>query len=69
MSGLVEALGKLAHLGRQRLDRCAGHGLLQQQADLGESVTQRADRPVDRAERPESLDADVDFAKPLLEPR
>ena len=64
---VVDAVGELAHLCFERLDRLARHGLLQHQADLGEIVAQRVDRLVDAAGLPQRLDPGVDLAKLLLE--
>ena len=43
LPGAVETLGERAHLGFERLDRLARHGLGQRPADLGEIAAQRAE--------------------------
>ena len=67
VAGVVEAVGELAHLCFERLDRLARHGLLEHQADLGEIVAQHIDRLVEAAGLPQRLDLGVDLPELLLE--
>ncbi len=53
MTGVVDAIGELAHLAFERLDRLARHRLLQHDADLGEVVAQRVDRLADTLSTPQ----------------
>ncbi len=73
VTAVVDAIGELAHLAFERLDRLARHRLLQHDADLGEVVAQRVDRladhAVDAARPAERLDLRVDLAKLALESR
>ncbi len=67
MPGLIDAVAELAHLGFERLDRRARHGLADRQADLGEPVAQYVDCLIETAGLPQRVDPTVDQAKLQLE--
>ena len=67
VAGVVDAIGELAHLAFEGLDRLARHGFLQHDADLGEIVAQHVDGFVEPAGLPERLDLRIDLTQLLLE--
>ena len=63
VAGVVDAIGELAHLAFEGLDRLARHGFLQHDADLGEIVAQHVDGFVEPAGLPERLDLRIDLTQ------